>query len=96
MTLATFLVIAVGITPTVSPLALSLGFTPLPWPFFAALVGLTTAYPVLVEVTKTVFCADPIRLAGQPHRARGREHRIRRRAAGFSHPGPLPSPALPA
>jgi Mg2+-importing ATPase len=96
MTLATFLVIALGSALTVSPLAPSLGFTPLPWPVFAALVGLTTAYLVLVEVTKMVFYAEPIRLAGQPHRTHRREHRIHRRAARFSHPGPLPSPALPA
>jgi Mg2+-importing ATPase len=96
LTLATFLVIAVGIVLTVSPLAPSLGFTPLPWPFFAALVGLNVAYLVLVEVTKTVFYAEPIRLAGQPHRTRGHEHRIHRRAARFSHPGRLPSPALSA
>ena len=96
MTLATVLVIAVGSALTVSPPAPSHGFTPLPWPFFAALVGLTVAYLVLVEVTKTVFYAEPIRLAGQPHRTRGREHRIHRRAARFTHPGPLPSPALPA
>lgn len=93
LTLATFAVIATGIALTVSPLAHSLGFTPLPWQFFTALAGLTVAYLVLVEVTKTVFYAEPMRLPGQPHRTRGHEHRVHRRAARFSHPGPLPSAA---
>jgi hypothetical protein len=44
-------------------------------------LDLTVAYPVLVEVTKTAFYAEPMRLAGQPHRTRGHEHR-----------GRLPSP----
>ncbi|MFG1930689.1 magnesium-translocating P-type ATPase [Mycobacterium sp. NPDC048908] len=92
LTLATLAVVAVGIVLTVSPLSRGLGFTPLPWEFFAALVGLTIAYLVLVEVTKTVFYAEPMRVAGQPHRTRGREHRVHRRAARFSHPGRLPSP----
>ena len=94
LTLATFAVIAIGVALTVSPLAQSLGFTPLPWQFFTALVGLTVAYLVLVEVTKTAFYAEPMPVAGQPHRTRGHEHRVHRRAARFSHPGRLPSVAL--
>jgi Mg2+-importing ATPase len=86
-------VIGTGIALTVSPLAHSLGFTPLPWQFFTALAGLTVAYLVLVEVTKTVFYAEPMGLADQPHRTRGHEHRVHRRAARFSHPGRLPSPS---
>ena len=81
--------IAVGVVLTVSPLAHKLGFTPLPWLFFTALVVLTIAYLVLVEVTKKVFYAEPMHLAGQPQRTRGREHRIHRRAARFSHAGSI-------
>jgi P-type Mg2+ transporter len=92
LTLATFSVVATGVVLTVSPLAHGLGFTPLPWQFFTALVALTVGYLVLVEVTKTVFYAEPIRMADQPHRTRGHEHRVHRRAARFSHPGRLPSP----
>jgi P-type Mg2+ transporter len=92
LTVATLTVIAVGIALTVSPFSHSLGFTPLPWQFFAALAGLTVAYLVLVEVTKTAFYAEPLRVAGQPHRTRGHEHRVHRRAARFSHAGRLPSP----
>ena len=69
----------------------SLGFTPLPWLFFAALIALAVGYLVLVEVTKKVFYAEPMQVAGQPLRTRGQAHRIHRRAARFSHPGPLPS-----
>ena len=92
MTLAAFAVVAVGAALTVSPLAHNLGFTPLPWLFFAALVVFTITYLVLVEVTKTVFYADPMHLAGQPHRTRGHKHRIQRRAARFSHSGWIATP----
>ena len=91
LSLTTLTVVAIGIVLTLSPLAHSLGFTTLPWQFFAALVGLTIAYLVLVEVTKKWFYSEPIQVAGQPHRTRGREHRIHRRAARFSHPGRLPA-----
>jgi Mg2+-importing ATPase len=92
LTLAAFAVVAVGVAITVSPLSHSLGFTPLPWLFFAALVVFTIVYLVLVEVTKSVFYADPMHLAGQPHRTRGRVHRIQRRAARFSHGGKIAHP----
>ncbi len=87
LTVTTFVVIGVGVALTLSPLAPALGFTALPWPFFTALVVMTVAYLVLVEVTKKVFYADPMHLHGQPDRTRGREHRIHRRAARFSHAG---------
>ncbi len=102
LTSAAFAVVAVGVALTVSPLAHQLGFTTLPWQFFTALVLFTIAYLVLVEMMKTVFYADPMmHLAAAPHRTRGREHRIHRRAARFSHasriayppsgPAPLPT-----
>lgn len=82
----TLLVVAIGIAITISPLAPQLGFTPLPWQFYAALLAFTITYLVLVEATKKVFYAEPIQLATAPHRTRGRQHRIHRRAARFSHP----------
>jgi Mg2+-importing ATPase len=91
MTLTTLTVITLGVLLTVSPVAQALGFTTLPWQFFGALILMTVAYLVLVEVTKKVFYADPEHLAGGPHRVRGREHRIHRRAARFSHGGQLTS-----
>lgn len=81
--------IVVGIAITLSPLASRLGFTPLPWQFFMALVALTVAYLVLVEFTKKIFYTDPLHLAGAPVRTRGRSHRINRRAARFSHHQPV-------
>lgn len=87
LTLTTLSVVVVGIALTLSPLASRLGFTPLPWQFFAALVVLTVAYLVLVELTKLVFYADPMHLAGQPRRTRGRVHRVERRAARFIRHG---------
>lgn len=87
LTVSTIAVIVAGVVLTLSPLAPALGFTPLPWPFFTALVVMTVAYLLLVEITKRVFYAEPIRLHGQPHRTRGVEHRIHRRAARFSHAG---------
>ena len=89
MTLTTCAVIAVGVLLTVSPFAEALGFTTLPWQFFGALVLFTVAYLVLVEVTKKLFYADQIHLIGRPHRVRGREHRIERRAGRFSHGGAI-------
>ncbi|WP_442928973.1 magnesium-translocating P-type ATPase [Mycobacterium sp. MS1601] len=84
--LATLAVIMVGVAVTVTPLNRHLGFTPLPWQFFAALVALTAVYLILVEVTKSVFYAEPL---GAPsvRRTRGHVHRIHRRAARFSSRG---------
>ena len=93
LTLTACSVVAIGIALTVSPLAPSLGFAPLPWQFFGALLIFVAAYLVLVEVTKAAFYAEPIRLAGAVQRTRGREHRIGRRAARFSHGGRLPAAA---
>lgn len=90
LTTTTLSVIAIGIALTVSPLAQSLGFATLPWQFFGALAGFAAAYLVLVEITKIAFYAEPVPLAGAPHRTRGAEHRIHRRAARFSHGGRLP------
>ncbi len=93
LTASTLTVIAVGVALTISPWAQHLGFTPLPWQFFTALLAMTVAYLVLVEITKTFFYLEPMRLAGQPHRTRGDQHRIHRRAARFSHSGRIRSPA---
>ena len=86
LTAATFVVIGVGVALTLSPLAPALGFTPLPWLFFAALAVMAVLYLVLVEVTKRMFYADSGDTL-RPHRTRGHVHRIHRRAARFSHAG---------
>ena len=89
LTAATLTVIGVGVALTISPLASALGFAALPWQFFGALALFVLAYLVLVEVTKAMFYAEPIRAPGLPRRTRGRAHRIGRRAARFSHSGRL-------
>lgn len=86
---ATLSVVAVGIALTVTPVGRTLGFTPLPWQFFGALTLFVVIYLVLVEITKRVFYAEPVRSAGPSVRTRGHAHRIGRRAARFSHPGQL-------
>lgn len=93
LTAAALGVVAAGMALTVSPLAGHLGFSPLPWQFFAALAALTVVYLLLVESVKVVFYAEPMRMADQPHRTRAVDHRVHRRAARFSHPGRLPAPA---
>ncbi|UXA14702.1 hypothetical protein KXD97_13580 [Mycobacterium sp. SMC-8] len=96
LVVATASAIVVGVALTISPLGPHLGFTPLPWQFFAALAALTLAYLVLVDVTKTMFYGEPVHVADEPLRTRGRAHRVHRRAARFSHPartnGPRPVP----
>ena len=90
LTLTSLSVVAIGIALTVSPAAATLGFAALPWQFFLALGAFVLGYLVLVEITKAIFYSEPVHLVGQPRRVRGREHRIGRRAARFSHGGRLP------
>ncbi|MFM9035258.1 MAG: magnesium-translocating P-type ATPase [Mycobacterium sp.] len=89
LTATTLSVVVLGVVLTLSPAAAALGFTPLPWQFFGALALFVVAYLALVEVAKRVFYAEPVRAAGPVPRTRGREHRIGRRAARFSHGGRL-------
>ncbi len=86
LTAATLSNIVLGVALTVSPLAADLGFRALPWQFFAALLSLTVAYLVLVEITKRWFYADALHLTHRLTRTRGRSHRIHRLAARFSRP----------
>jgi P-type Mg2+ transporter len=85
LTVTSLTVVAVGVALTISPLAHTLGFTPLPWQFFAVLAGFVAVYLVLVELAKVMFYAEPMNHTGQPHRTRGHAHRIRRRAARFHY-----------
>ncbi|MHA7653184.1 magnesium-translocating P-type ATPase [Mycobacterium sp. ML4] len=85
LTATSLTVVAIAVVLTLSPLAAALGFTTLPWQFYAALGGFVVVYLILVELAKAMFYAEPVRIAGQPHRTRGRAHRIRRRAARFYH-----------
>lgn len=85
-------VVAVGVVITISPLADALGFTRLPWQFFAVLGAFVITYLLLVELSKLMFYAKPIHLVGQPHRTRGHAHRVRRRAARFHYTNGIAPP----
>jgi Mg2+-importing ATPase len=78
-------VVAAGFLLTISPLAHTFGFRPLPWQFYAVLVGFVIIYLVLVELAKVMFYAEPIHHVGPPRRTRGHAHRIRRRAGRFHY-----------
>ncbi len=90
LTMTSLIVVVVAVVLTISPLAHPLGFTPLPWQFYAVLAAFVLTYLVLVESAKKLFYAEPMRLFGAPHRTRGTVHRIHRRAARFSHPAGIP------
>ena len=85
LTATTLSVVVIGIVLSLSAPAAALGFTALPWQFFGALALFVIVYLVLVEVTKAMFYAEPLRFGVVPGRTRGLEHRIHRRAARFSH-----------
>jgi P-type Mg2+ transporter len=86
--LSAVLVVAVGILVPMTPLAGTLGFEPLPGPYFAVLIGMVLVYLGLIEIGKRFFyrmppvSADLIRplVPERPHR------HLRRRAAHFSAP----------
>jgi Mg2+-importing ATPase len=100
LVLAAASVVIVGSVLPSTPMAHTLGFSPLPVAFFAALVGMVIGYLVLIEVGKRIF----YRAAAAHPRPRHRYDTVRalrRRAARFStthviranHPI---APALPA
>ncbi|HTX95701.1 MAG TPA: magnesium-translocating P-type ATPase [Mycobacterium sp.] len=93
LTCTSLTVVAVGVLLTISPLAHTLGFTPLPWQFYAVLGVFVIIYLILVELAKIMFYSEPMNHTGQPHRTRGRAHRIRRRAARFHYMSDL-SPGI--
>jgi Mg2+-importing ATPase len=87
VTASTFTVVVIAAVLPYSPAGATLGFTHLPAGFFAFLCVMVVAYLLLVEVAKREFFAH---LAPEPPSdRRARERRVSRRAARFSHPGPL-------
>lgn len=79
---------AIGAILPFTPLAGILGFTRLPVVFFAILAALIAAYLAIVEVAKGRFYA--VSHVGEPVGTRHKhERRIHRRAARFSHAGPV-------
>ncbi|UUT34836.1 HAD-IC family P-type ATPase [Microbacterium elymi] len=84
LTLGVLAVVALGTWLPYSPAAGFLGFTPLPAPFFLALVGMVVAYLVLVELAKVLYYSRLERPRDAAIRRRAYRHRIARRAARFS------------
>jgi Mg2+-importing ATPase len=76
--------VGVGAWLPFSPLARVLGFARPPAALVAAIAAMVGAYLGLVEVAKRAFQARPAPVPRPP-----RERRVHRRAARFSHPGPL-------
>lgn len=87
LTIATLAVVVVGAWLPYSPFAGVLGFTPLPAPFFLALVAMVIAYLLLVEGAKTWYYAGIARRA-PAQRTPGYAHRVRRRASRFTMRSP--------
>ena len=52
LTITTLLIVAIGMALPFTPLAGTLGFTPLPGLYFLFLAGMTITYLLLVEVVK--------------------------------------------
>ncbi|WP_313545119.1 magnesium-translocating P-type ATPase [Leifsonia aquatica] len=84
LALSVLAVVAVGVWLPYSPLAGVLGFSPLPVPFFLALVAMVVAYLVLVEAAKVWYYARLSRTPPPAARVRGYRHRVARRAARFT------------
>ena len=83
LSIAAVSVVVVGGVLPATPLAHTLGFSPLPGVFFAALAGMVVAYMALIEIGKSYFYRATS-ISGGAHRRRGRHIHLRRRAAYFS------------
>ncbi|AZI57935.1 magnesium-translocating P-type ATPase [Nakamurella antarctica] len=83
LVLAAFGVVAVGSILPATSLANTLGFSPLPLAFYAALAAMVLAYVALIEAGKRIFYRVD-RTDIQRHGKSGRPF-LRRRAAHFSH-----------
>jgi Mg2+-importing ATPase len=87
MLVASLGIVVIGLVIPFGPWAHELGFQALPAGYFAALVAMIAAYLGLVELGKLEFFRHWQPAAMEP-RNRHR-HRIHRRAARFTHKGPL-------
>lgn len=83
LAITTVTAVTVGVALTISPLAGTLGFTPLPWQLIAVLGVFVIVYLVLVELAKMIFYAQPTHVVRPPHRTGGPTRLIQRRAARF-------------
>jgi Mg2+-importing ATPase len=81
---------AIGAALPFTPAATALGFTPLPASFFGILLLMVVGYALLAETGKHWFCASAAKAAARLAAVHPKhERRIHRRAARFSHRGPL-------
>jgi P-type Mg2+ transporter len=83
LTLAALSVVIIGAVLPATPLAATMGFSPLPASFFAALTGMVVAYLVLIEIGKRTFYRR-VAAASPVPRGYNRRRALRRRAARFS------------
>ena len=83
LTLAALSVVTIGTLIPATPLAHTLGFSPLPGAFFAALVAMVVGYLALIELGKRYFYRDTT-AAEIPRSRYSRMRHLRKRAARFS------------
>jgi len=83
LTLAALGVVIVGTLLPATPLAHTLGFSPLPGAFFAALAAMVVGYLALIEMGKRYFYRDITAQEPPPPRYSKTRH-MRKRAAHFS------------
>jgi Mg2+-importing ATPase len=88
LTVASLAVVTVGALIPFSPFADTLGFTALPAGFFGVLALMVAIYLLLVEAGKHEFATHFAGAAAAPRPPA--DARVHRRAARFSHRGPLP------
>jgi Mg2+-importing ATPase len=84
LTLAALGVDAVGAVLPATPLAHTLGFSPLPGAFFAALALMVVAYMILIEFGKRFFYRTARRTTTPRSGGYTRRRHLRRRLAQFS------------
>ena len=84
LTLAALSVVVVGAVLPATPLAHTLGFSPLPGAFFAALSGMVIAYLLLIEVGKRYFYRVARVTIAAERRPYSRTRHLIRRAARFT------------
>jgi Mg2+-importing ATPase len=83
LVLAALVVVGIGSVLPSTPLAHTLGFTPLPAAFFVALAGMVLGYLALIEVGKCLFYRTATASVPAKHRY-NRSRYLRRRASRFS------------
>jgi Mg2+-importing ATPase len=84
LTLAALSVVTIGALLPATPIAHTLGFSPLPGAFFAALTGMVIAYLLLIEIGKRYFYRAARVTITASRRPYSRTRHLIRRAARFT------------